>query len=288
MGHDIKLLALDLDGTLLTSDHRVTERTRRALDQARERSVRICVVTGRRYHSSAPLARRAGADAPLVLLNGALVKDLDTGQVLRYRELPMGLVTEVVREAEARELGVLASDSPHGVGRIVYSLSFPDSSEIARYIEEEIRSYYGSDENFLQDEDLARFPFAHPLEIRVSGPLEEMAAWAPELARLVEGGAELTPVLPYDRGAGVIGVKTPGTCKSSGLAFLDERLGVAREEIMALGDAWNDVDMLEYAGLGVLMGNAAAHLKEIGLPVTAPNDEDGVAKAVERFILGES
>ncbi|MBI3932519.1 MAG: HAD family phosphatase [Acidobacteria bacterium] len=271
-----RLLALDIDGTLLRSDKAVSARTRTAIDFARAREVRVVLVTGRRHPAARRVAEQIGGRLPLVLHNGALV--VEDGVVLRCR--PMARRTALT----AVQLGREAGEDPvvhcghGGEGRLLVEGVHPSNTLLAYYLDK-------SHPDVTTVGDLGAALAEDPIQVMFGGGLGAMQALLPVLAGGLGGAARLERTVYPAHGVALIDVLHPDVGKAEALAFLQARWGIAAAETLAIGDNWNDRDMLESAGLGLVMGNADPAMRALGLPVLPTNDEDGVAVALERYVL---
>jgi Cof subfamily protein (haloacid dehalogenase superfamily) len=271
----VRLLALDIDGTLLRSDKTISPRTLLALRAAREQGVRLVLVTGRRL----PAARRAAAalgDVDLVLHNGALI--VEDGVVLRCRPLPRELARSAIRIGRALEADPVIHAGHRGEGRLVVEGVRPSNTLLAYYVER-------SNPDVVQVDDLETALTEDPLQVMFGGRRELMEALLPRLMEGVGGPVRIERTLYPESGVGILDVLAPDVNKAEAVAFLQERWRVNAAETLAVGDNWNDLEMLRTAGLGLVMGNADPDLRALGFPVLPTNDEDGVAVAVEKYVL---
>jgi hypothetical protein len=271
-----RLLALDIDGTLLGSDRSISPRTRAALAAARGTGARLVLVTGRRHPSARRIADELGGDFPLVLHNGALI--IENGAVIRCR--PLGRRTALLAVRVGREAG--ADPVLHcglgGEGRILAQGIAPSNTLLAYYL----------DKSHPDVTTVAHFESAldtDPLQVMFGATIAEMDALLPILAAALGGSARIERTVYPRSGVGLLDILDPGVGKAEALGFLQERYGVPAAETLAIGDNWNDREMLERAGLGLVMGNADVGLHRLGLPVLPTNDEDGVAVAIDRYVL---
>jgi Cof subfamily protein (haloacid dehalogenase superfamily) len=275
----IRLLALDIDGTLLTSERAVAPRTRAALDRAREAGVRLVLVTGRRLPSARRIARDLGGDVPLVLHNGALVIDGD--ELLRS----LGLSRDVAREATERGLATGAEPVLHcgarGEGRLLVRTGAEPSPLMRYYLERA-----GEDVRIVPDL-LAALGDEEPMQVMFGGGPEEMGVTRTALEGALRGRARIERSVYPAKDLVILEVLERSVSKAAAVAFLQARWGITAEETLAIGDNWNDREMIERAGFGFVMGNADPELRRLGLPVLPTNDEDGVAEAIERHVLGQ-
>ena len=284
----IRLLALDLDGTLLTSRGELSERNRLALEAARRAGVRVAVVTGRRFRDARPLALELGLDVPLISHNGALTKHARTLETVAAQLLPLPEAREVLRIGRERNLDAMISDDPVGAGVLVYDHINDDNHAFRRYIEWS-RRIHGeeAEESVRRVESLEEYLNHEPVHITFSGTCASMEALGEVLKCELEERVKVFATMYTKMDFALIDVLNPQASKGAGVAAAAAEAGIEREEVMAVGDNFNDLEMLEYAGTGVLMGNAHARILQDNksLHVTSTNDEDGVADAIERFIL---
>jgi Cof subfamily protein (haloacid dehalogenase superfamily) len=275
----IKLLALDIDGTLLNTRGELSPRNQAAIDEARARGVQIVLLTGRRFGSAYLLMQELKFDVPLIAHNGALTKDLKTLET--HYLYP--LATETARELIelARESGVdlvCSVDEPRGIGKMVIEGISENNLSLQRYVDK----YRDS---VIEVADMITHLQHPPIQIMFSGrcspiddfilKLEDALGERVRLFKTRYPGYDLT----------ILDAVNQEASKGDSLARIASELGIAREEVMAIGDNHNDLTMLHFAGFGVLMANAEDELKTMGFMSTSSNEEDGVAEAIERYIL---
>ena len=285
----IRLVALDLDGTLLDSRGRVPERNRAAIAAARARGVRVALVTGRRFRDARPLALELGLDVPLVAHNGALTKHAESLETVAVRLLPLEAARETLRVGREYGSDALVSDDHEGAGLLVYDHIDETDRPLAEYIRWATR-IHGEEAGraILQVESLADYLDHAPVHISFSGTYRRSEQLARRLAEELGGAVRLMTTLYPRLDFGLIDVIHPDVSKGTGLAAVAAEYGLAPAEVMAVGDNHNDREMLEWAGTRVVVSNAEPPLFDLeGVHVTASNDECGVAAAVEKFILRE-
>lgn len=266
----MRLIATDLDGTLLDSSSAVTPRTRAALDAARGRGIHVVPVTARQPIGLRTLAADAGFDGWALCSNGAYAVHLDDGRMLFAEELPSDTIRALAEALGASIPGLLFASVREG------------------------------GESFVAQEGYAAIAALsdHKRDPATMGgvPLEQVLA-APSL-KLVIRHPELAPVALFDTlrslgltgfeatlsGAPFVEVMAEGVTKATGLARLCAHLGIDRADVIAFGDALNDVEMLRWAGHGVAMGHAALEVADAADEVGGTNDEDGVAQVIERLL----
>lgn len=275
-----RLVALDIDGTVLRSDRRVSARTREAVARARAAGVHVVLVTGRRYPAARRVADEVGPTLPLVLHNGALI--IAGGEVLACTPLPRSVAVEAIRIGRAQAADPVVHAGRRGEGRLVVERVAPDNPLLTFYLER-------SQPDVVRVHDLVaalEHEVDDPLEVMFGGSCVALEALVPVLEAGLGDRARVERTLYPQRGVAIVDVVSPAVGKAMALAFLCGHFGLARAQTLAVGDNWNDRAMLEWAGLGMVMGNAEPGLRALGLPLLPTNDEDGVACAIERYILG--
>ena len=273
-----RLLALDIDGTLLRSDKAVSPRTRRAVEDARAAGIRLVLVTGRRYPSARKVAEDLGGDVPLVLHNGALV--VESGELLRAILLPAGAALRAIGMGRALGLDGVLHCGGKGEGRLLCEARALETRPVGYYLERSRRDVEVVDQ---LEEAAAR---GDVVQVMFGGPREEIDRIAAGVVEELRECARVERTVYPSSGVGILDVLAPGVSKAEALGFLQERWGITATETLAIGDNWNDHAMLERAGLGLVMGNADPEMRKLGLPVLPTNDEDGVAVAIEAHVLG--
>src|SRR5918998_2095973 len=285
----IRLIALDLDGTLLDSRGRVGARNRAVLDEARARGVRLALVTGRRFRDARPLALELGLDVPVIAHNGALTKHARTLETVAAILMPAEAAREVVRVGREHGADALVSDDHVGAGLLVYDHISPGNTALAKYVEWS-RRVVGEEAAaaIRQVDSLERYLDHDPLHVAFSGGCAAMERLSEVFREELGGSVRLLLTLYPKMDFALLDVLHPEASKGAGLAAVAAEQGLTREEVMAVGDNFNDLEMLEWAGTGVLMGNADPALHATGrYHATAANDDGGVADAIERFVLQE-
>jgi 5-amino-6-(5-phospho-D-ribitylamino)uracil phosphatase len=283
----IRLLALDLDGTLLNSRGQVSEGNRNALEKARECGVRVAIVTGRRFRDARPTALELGLDVPVIAHNGALTKHARTLETVSVLTLPLNAARRSLEVGRAAGADALLSDDHEGLGVLVYDHLSGDNYAAQLYVTW-ARRIHGENgqEAVRQVTSLEEFLDHEPVHLAFSGGCVKMKALEQVLREELGNTVKIFSTTYQDKDFTLLDIVHPEASKGLGVAAAAAELGILREEVMAVGDNLNDLEMLHYAGTGVVMENAEASLHEIeGFHATARNDEDGVARAVERFIL---
>jgi hypothetical protein len=281
----VRLVAIDMDGTLLpTFAQVITPRTARALKAAQQAGISVAIATGRRTAYTTPLLEGLGlrADTPLITSNGAAIRTLG-GDSLARCQLPSQTARGLCQLLRTFGALVFTFDRP-GRGELVLEDLEQANGRIALWVEanrDAIEVVKPLEDALVDGED--------PIQGMVCGGVNamrqaEQAIKASEWASSCECVKTEYPA----RDISILDLLPPGVSKASALQKLAALLGVDRKETMGIGDNWNDVDMLEWAGQGVMMGNAAQELRTMaktrGWKQAPPNNEDGVAVVLEAAI----
>ncbi len=283
----IRLIALDLDGTLLNSRGLVSDANRRAIDEARVRGVAVALVTGRRFRDARPLALELGLDVPVIAHNGALTKHARTLETVAATLMPREAAHAVIRLGRAHGADALVSDDHLGAGRLVYDHISEGNEALAKYIAWSRRAVGEEAAAAIQHVfSLEAYLDHDPLHVAFSGACAEMERLSAEMTRELAGRVKLLLTLYPAQDFALLDILHPDVSKGAGLSAVADELKLRREEVLAVGDNLNDLEMLEYAGTGVVMSNAhPTLLAREDFHRTATNDEDGVALAIERYVL---
>lgn len=265
-----RLVATDVDGTLLDPDERVTERTKRVVAAVVAAGVPFVLATGRPPRWIAPVVDGLGYAPITVCGNGAVIYDSAADKVLDTFSLEVGTLQWLAELAYRVLPGCgLAAER---VGASANDAATPQFVSTPEYE----HAWLNPDNTAVSPEQVLDSP-AIKLLVRVPSATSESMRLA--LEPHLDGRADLT----YSTNSGLVELSAPGVTKASGLATIARLHGVAAEEIVAFGDMPNDVPMLLMAGLGVAMGNAHPHARAAADEITASNADDGLAKILERW-----
>ncbi len=281
----VRLVAIDMDGTLLPSfAQEVSGRTAKALRAAQAAGITVAIATGRRTAYTAPLLSGLGlrADMPLITSNGAVTRTLG-GEPMDRCHLEARVARALCGLLRPFGTLVFTFDRP-GKGELVLEDLPQAQGRISLWVE----ANRGAIE-VVQPLERALPDGDDPIQGMVTGTVERMKAAERALkASQWETDCECIRTEYPARDLSILDLLPPGVSKGWALERLAGRLGVDRKETMAIGDNWNDVDMLEWAAQGVMMGNAAGELRTMakmrGWKQAPPNDEDGVAVVLERLV----
>ena len=275
----IRLIAVDIDGTLLDSRWKLPEANRAAIAQATRHGIEVALVTGRRYDFALPVARQIEAPLTMIVSNGAIIRA--NGETCLRHLLPRETALRVLElMRDWRESTAVIFDRP---GKLQIMLESQNSKDPIS------EAYYSRNQEFIG--------LANPLETCLTeDPIQVMFSGASAPMREAEGVLRRAPfakeysvaaTVYENRNFSMIDVLNPVCSKGASLAEWARLRGIAREEVLAIGDNHNDLEMLNFAGVPVVMGNAVEELKNFGWRETSSNDQAGVAAAIEQYALRE-
>lgn len=262
-----KLVAFDLDGTLVGRDLTLRPRVIDAIERMRAAGVAGCIVTGRMYRAAVTYARQLGFDAPVVCYQGAAVIDPQTNTILRDIPVPNDVVRSVIDtvEHDRLHLQLYRNDDYYCEERNRFSDMYARIAGVQPVVVASLRETFGYSDA-TKAIAIADEPVAKRYEERLREVLGDRAYVTRSLPEFVE-------------------VMNPRVDKGDALAFVAERLGIATGEIVAIGDSWNDAPLLERAGFGIAMGSAPQELRDVASAVVGDVSADGVAEAIDRYVL---
>ncbi len=267
---DYKMIAMDLDDTLLDKQLRIGNADREAIGQAKEAGVKVVLATGRMYRATLPYITELGLDTPAISYQGALVKKPDSGETLMHHPVPFDSAIRIIRAIKPYGYHInlykddnllIARESPES--RLYVSIAGVKPIEV------------GDLEEFLLKEQF------NPTKVLAVAREEQLDEITPELKSLFGEKLHITKSKPH-----FLEFSHPLANKGHALAMVAGYYGISREEIIAVGDSYNDLEMLDYAGLGVVVANARDEIKARADYVTSANIEGGVAQVIHRFLGG--
>ena len=262
-----RLLALDIDGTLLDrqTDTPLTERTKRAISSVLETGAGVTLATGRTSNSAIPFSRDLGLTLPIISYQGSLTSNPVTNEIIRETPVPLPLAHRLIRLLEDRGMNPYVYVRDHFYVREMTN-AVRRSEEFLK-IKAEVVS------------DLVHGIRESPTKIVVVGDAELIGS----VVALVDShfNDAITAMHTYDY---LCEIGHPDGSKSAALSHLASSLGVKQEEVLAVGDSPNDIDMIEWAGLGVAMGNASEKVKSSADHITLPASDHGLAVLLETLL----
>jgi len=270
----IRLLAVDIDGTLLDPQFQVSAANLAALRRAHQAGVEIVLGTGRRHAFAMPVAEALGFDVWLISSNGAVTKS-SRGELFHRDLLPAPVARKLILYMSGFRPNAVLTFDVEGHGALVVESCDTLNGVIQRWMEKNAQ--------YLQAVvPLENALTVDPIQIMYCGPIARMQEAEAHLAA-ADFISDITLLkTQYDaRNLCILDVLNKDCSKGHALKRWAEHRGLTRDQVMAIGDNYNDLEMLEFAGMPFLMGNASADLKANGFRVTLPNDQSGVAAALQ-------
>jgi len=267
----IRLIALDIDGTLVGDDLEVGPRTRTAIRAALAQDVFVSLVTGRMVSSAMRFARELGLTAPVVGYQGGLIREMPTagskrlGKLLFHMPLPADVARDIVIWTSVNGL------DPHvnHLERFILRTNDPNAGDYSAFM--------GAQAEFVDDLRAIGHPVTKVLAVGTP-PLPVDVA--PAARAQFEGRADVTISHPM-----FLEFVAPGVSKGRAIRFLARRMGVSLEATLAIGDQWNDLEMLAEVGHGAAMATAPDGVKAVARYVAPPVSDEGVATMIESLVL---
>ncbi|RKY28110.1 MAG: hypothetical protein DRP79_02570 [Planctomycetota bacterium] len=271
-----RLVAIDVDGTLHTSERTVPPEVPPYLRKLEERGVMVALCTGRRYRVTLPILREVGVRSPMVLHSGALVRNpLDHTTIFR-RYLPPDLARTVVAVMKARERHPIMWIDEYDAG-----IDMVSTRAARETIEEKYLARHGEYVRLV--DDLEEFESDRIFAVCSWGDFDELANVGEAVSAALGDKVHYHVAKRIIEENSILEVFEGSVSKWNALSMLAGMHGIPREGIAAIGDNYNDVEMVRKAGLGIAMGNAVPELKAVADYVTVSNDENGLLRALQRF-----
>lgn len=273
----VRLLAVDIDGTLLNPEFQISPADLAALRRAHDAGVEILVVTGRRHRFALPIVQQLGFDIWIISSNGAVTRSM-AGETFHRDLLPAQTCRGLCTAMKSFRGNTVLTFDTDAKGAIVLEHMDELNASIQRWLEKNLQYI-----NFIIPiEDSLT---TDPVQAMFCGPIARMRE---ALATLDSSGLrDAITVLRTEypvRDLSIVDVLNQGCSKGHALERWAKYRGIEREQVMAIGDNFNDIEMLAFAGLPFIMGNASEELMAYGWPVTLSNAENGVAAAVEQVL----
>ena len=272
MAGDIRLLVLDLDGTIVDESNCIRDSVAQAVALVQSRGVAVAIATGRRYQSSLPAYDFIGSTQPLICFEGGLIRDRNTGITHRHWPLEPRVVAQILDHTERLSL----------TGRLSVHFHIDDDLYVSNLNHAASKFFEGSNVVPIVVSDLRPLLNRATTKVMVLSDDVEIIT---RLSTYLKNSDSRTRIRKY-KSITLLEAFHPTANKRLAVKCLAEEIMALRpENVMAIGDDVSDIEMLEYAGIGVAMGNAPAAVKACADWVTSTIEKDGVAKAVERWIL---
>jgi len=272
----VRLIGIDIDGTLLDSRGLMPGANRDAIHEAVAAGVHVALVTGRSFPFARPVAETLPPAITLIVSNGAIERAMD-GATLARRLLDRHVARAVLDTTRPfRDAAALIFDRDADRQVVFETMDWEQPNR---------KGYWSRNQSLIdQCVPLELALTEDPIQVMFNGGVLQMRSLAEALDQVArEYAVSLTE---YEhRDFSLIDVTSPAATKGRALAWRAEQMGIGRDEVMAIGDNFNDLEMLEFAGTPVVMGNAVEPLRTRGWPVTGHQDEAGLAQAIRKFIL---
>jgi Cof subfamily protein (haloacid dehalogenase superfamily) len=282
----VKLVALDIDGTLLNREGQIAERTRRAIGDLRQNGVEFTLCTGRNLPLARRFAEQLDITLPLVTCNGAEIRRLD-GDLLQHRPLPVELAEQahrILSKSDALfdiywdDRIVIESKEAHLQRLITYYRTIKNiDREYEKLLEQEIQQSHMFEAHDIKSWLASGEPLAIEKFFVMEQRTERLEAMFQELR-------QLQGIMVTTSHHTTLEINHISAEKGKALGVIADSCGFVPEEVAAIGDGMNDVSMFEYAGISVAMGNASEQVKRHAKFVTGPNSEDGLAQMLEQWL----
>lgn len=270
-----KLICLDMDGTLLNSNKKISDKTKNVIKKAHEKGVKIALSTGRVFISAKYYANILGISAPIIASNGAYIREKDKNKVIYKSPIEEELCKSIINIAKNYEFHfylntcdtiISANPYPKGYTYLEMSNELPEDVKVNLQVnvnlEEEARNKNGEIVKAICISDNREMLQDARKKIEALGNLEIVSSLGDNFE-----------------------IMNKNVSKGKAVKVLADFYGISQDEVICMGDGENDLSMIKYAGLGVVMGNAPDCIKKYADYITDTNDNDGVAKAIEEFVL---
>ncbi|WP_347435926.1 Cof-type HAD-IIB family hydrolase [Fodinisporobacter ferrooxydans] len=260
------MITIDIDDTLLNDHMQISKATQTALQEAAEQGVVITLATGRMFAAAKPIAARLGLNVPIITYQGAWIKHLLDGTMLYERNVPRSLAGQIFAYAKEQgfHLQVYSEDRLYTWMENEKIKKYSEFSKVPYHIEPDFES-------------LMEQPLAKMLLFEDPDTIDRIEQ---EVRPMFGSDVHITKSKPY-----FLEFSHPEATKGHAVKYLAQHYGCELKEVIAIGDSWNDREMIQVAGLGVAMGNAVDALKEIADFVTFTNNDDGVKHVIDTFIF---
>lgn len=269
-----KLVALDIDGTTYGTDHKISKKVHDTIQEARKKGVKFSLISGRGPNDIEGISRELDLEPNTLIgcLNGSIVKTVESEEFILNKTLTKEDVKNCIKLTDEMNFAAFVY-----IGNNVYVKSNKDEFVILqnKFTYEDTKEV-GNLTKFLEENNL----LDKVNKIGIANEYDELLKFKDRFIDENKNNGQLLFSLPF-----YLELIHEGTSKGNALKYISDSLNIERKEIISMGDGENDIDMLKCAGLGIAMGNAFSNVKECADFVTLTNKEDGVAYAIEKFIL---
>ncbi len=273
-----QLLALDIDGTTVDPSGNIRPAVRQAIQAAQTQGLKVVMCTGRRFRTALPVAEMLGLTTPLIVHNGALIKAPISGETLYHQYLPDQIYHQSLQLLSQISTPLVYIDASHGPIDILTS-----SLEQAHPFQQEYLQATSAHCHIGADLDTP--PLHGVVMMSIMAESSRLHAIRGHVEATLASHAQVNILTNQSYSGHILEIISPSASKWQALQHLSAEENIDPDRIIAVGDDWNDFDMIRHAGLGIAMGSAPNELKAIADYVTGSNAEDGLAQAIEQFVL---
>lgn len=279
-----KLVAIDIDGTLLKSDETLSKKTIDIIKRCEENDIKVCLCTGRNVHNTKKIAKTLSKNMPSVCADGTILFDANKNKAIKMRNIEKEVLKELVLLTDKYHL-YMEFCSPHNYFKYLKSddLAKFNYGGVPKSVSKKLEDFFLKNVRYIKD--LNKFIESDKLinQFLIGGEKDALDKLKNDLSNKTFDSIDIR----YDLWDEYIFIVPKDSNKSYGLNLLSEHFGIDISDMIAIGDQMNDIDMIKNAGLGIAMGNANPKIKEVAKFITKTNDEDGVCFAIEKFIFNE-
>lgn len=276
-----KMVCIDMDGTLLGKRRQISDKSKEVIKKAHDKGVEIVVTTGRIYNNAAYFSHLLGVESPVIAANGAIVREKHTDRVIYESPIPMDDCIRLIEILYKNKM-----QFHFYTNDMIYSNNKFVELGTKIYMTKQI-GYESLKIKYDIIKDIEKWKILFKENCTNITKCIVFAVSSQKLANFKDKVSEIESIVCFGSGSHSLEINYKDASKGEAVKQLAKHYGFKREEIMCIGDNENDVSMIEYAGLGIAMENAIDKVKEIADYITDDNKNDGVAKALEKFVLAD-
>jgi len=264
-----KMVAIDLDDTLLADDLTISPQTIEAIQQSVNKGVVVTLATGRMYRSALKYAKEIRLDVPIITYQGAYVKNIISGEILYQRLIPFDLSIDILNRLKDMDkvVQIYLDDQLYVEKEHPYIEKYSKISQISYHIVDDLI-------------DTLRSANTLPMKILTIDQPEEIKRMLDLFQPVYQNKVHVTISKPH-----FLEFSHPEATKGQAIQYLADKMGISLDQVIAIGDSYNDLDMIQMAGLGVAMKNGHPTIKAIADYITKSNNDHGVWEVLQKFIL---
>lgn len=267
---EYKLVAIDLDDTLLSDDLKISPQTIKAIQETIEKGVTVTLATGRMYKSAVQYAEEIELNVPIITYQGAYVKNIGDGEVLYERKLSFEASIDIIsklKERGEKNIQIYLDDELYADKENMYVTEYGRVTNVNYHIVDDLITFIANSKVL-------------PLKILVIDEPSEIKHMYKEFNQIYNEEINITISKPH-----FLEFSHKEATKGQAIKYLADKLGISLEQVIAIGDSYNDLDMIQVAGLGVVMENGYDEVKKYANYITKTNNDHGVFEVLSKFIL---